>query len=235
MKIHYYLKSDQGLLDKNEDFVGYFKSDSLSAFIVCDGVGGYGNGDYASEFVAKRILEKVKQKKNSTNHIFQDVHSEFQQFKMNNSFSSKTSTTALSVVFREEAEITWSGDCRCYRLRKNHLIQLNFDHSLLMQEYRNNNLKRENFLSYPFKNIITSAIGLEDGFKVDQVVLPYCDQDLFLLCTDGLSDWVSEKNIQRILMEKESLMNIGKKLFEKAIELKSKDNISLILVKIDQQ
>jgi protein phosphatase len=120
------------------------------------------------------------------------------------------------------------GDSRLYRFREQ-LDQLTEDHSL-RQSIR---AKENKFLSAPFyRNVITRAIGTQAGILPDIGIIPLIAKDIYMLCSDGLSDYVEKNKILQILSSSFTLEEIGKKLVEAALKKGGNDNITLLLGRI---
>jgi protein phosphatase len=142
-------------------------------------------------------------------------------------------TTVVAVgFFDNQLSVAHVGDSRLYRLREDHLEQVTSDHSLLQELIDKGFYTPEEARKSLNKNLVTRAIGIEDTVAPDfqeEFVKP---GDIYLLCSDGLSDQVDDNEIAAILKSKGSdLDDAGRVLVGKANEYGGRDNISVILAR----
>jgi len=126
--------------------------------------------------------------------------------------------------------VAYSGDSRIYRLRKGRLVQLSVDHSLLNEYLRLRMIRPSEARSFPYKNVIMKALGLTDRGAFDFFTRRVQRDDLYLLCSDGLTDMVEDRDIQRILLGSGTLEERCHHLVEAAEEAGGHDNITAVLV-----
>ena len=124
------------------------------------------------------------------------------------------------------------GDSRAYRFRDNELCQITTDHSYVMELVKIGSITKEEAEVHPKKNIITRAIGVREDVEPDIVIADIKEGDKILLCTDGLSNMVSNKEMEKILTTECSTEEKVKKLVLLANHKGGLDNISLILIEI---
>lgn len=123
------------------------------------------------------------------------------------------------------------GDSRCYRLRDGQLAQLSTDHSLVQELVRNGTITQEEARNHPYKNIITRALGADEQVQVDAHDLQLNRSDVFLLCSDGLTDYLTDEELQDILLEQETdLQQKARKMVDIALERGGRDNITVLLL-----
>ena len=140
-------------------------------------------------------------------------------------------TTLVSVLFIGCKVIIHSvGDSRCYRFRKGNLIQLTEDQSEVWELYKTGAITKDEIRFHPRNNIITSAIGTEYNVKINEYIFEFNKEDLYLICSDGLSDMISDSEIERILISSLSLKEKCKVLIQAANDAGGKDNITVILI-----
>ena len=123
------------------------------------------------------------------------------------------------------------GDSRCYRWRNGQLSQLTRDHSLLQEQLDAGLLSPEAAQHVPYRNLVTRALGVENDVALDvgeHVVSP---GDLFLLCSDGLTDMLPDQAIAQLLKNSTPTDNLVQTLIDAANAAGGKDNISVILVR----
>lgn len=128
------------------------------------------------------------------------------------------------------------GDSRIYLLRDGILRQLTKDHSLVQRLVDNGTLTPEEAKHHPRKNIILQALGIDPSVSFDILAGAGLSHDIFLLCTDGLTDMVADSAIQEILLSSISIQHKVKELIAAAIAAGGRDNVTVILceVNIDQ-
>jgi protein phosphatase len=144
-------------------------------------------------------------------------------------------TTLVVGVFREDRLLLGHiGDSRCYRLRSGTLSQITKDHSLLQEQIDAGLISIEQAATSSIKNLVTRALGVEDAVALDvneHVVEP---GDLYLMCSDGLSDMVSDELIARIVGEDTGLDQKADLLISAANENGGRDNISVLMVSVSE-
>ena len=139
-------------------------------------------------------------------------------------------TTIVASYFVEKGVyIAHIGDSRAYRLRQGHLELLTEDHSLANEYVRMGILSPADLEHFPYKNVVTRACGLAEEVEVESVFETIEDGDLFLLCSDGLTDCVSDTDIHEILKTHEDLDDASALLVDAANRNGGTDNITVIL------
>ena len=236
--------------DHNEDNFYLHKDENL--FPVADGMGGHSSGEVASKIVVETIRDfftrtsrdpeatwpykMYKDKKYEENRLIVSIeegNKRVYEHSMKVSKDKKRSmgTTITAVLFVEGGVyIAWVGDSRIYRIRDGKIEQISEDHSLLNEMIKKNNMTDEEIENFPHKNVILRAIGLKPRVEVDCKFFPLKDKDIFLLCSDGLSGEVPDKDIGRIIVEANDLEDANKKLIQEANKNGGKDNITAALI-----
>jgi protein phosphatase len=126
------------------------------------------------------------------------------------------------------------GDSRVYRFRDSKLEMLTEDHSLLNDYIKMKRLTPEEIANFPHKNVIVRALGMKDTVKVDtRFELPQLN-DVYLLCSDGLSGPVTDEEIADILLRNADIQTATSKLIERANENGGPDNVTCVLVRWTQ-
>jgi protein phosphatase len=127
------------------------------------------------------------------------------------------------------------GDSRIYRLREKELTQISKDHSLVQEMLDNGYISEEEAQMSASRNLITRALGIADQVEVDVAQDTLENGDLYLLCSDGLTDLVTDDEIlQLLLLYKDDLKSGVKELIALANEKGGKDNISVILAGLQE-
>ena len=144
--------------------------------------------------------------------------------------------TTLALVFHQEDFIAVAhvGDSRVYRVRDGHIEQITEDHSFVNAQLRAGLITEEEALHSQHKNIITRAIGTRAAVKADVAVHPAQEGDLYLLCSDGLSDLVEGHEMLATLYDEEMDLERGvQALIDLANSRGGKDNITVVLARLD--
>ena len=144
-------------------------------------------------------------------------------------------TTIVSVHFANStAYVGHVGDSRVYFFREGTLKQITEDHSLLNDYIKMKRLTAEEIANFPHKNVIVRALGMKDTVKVDtRFEVPQLN-DLYVLCSDGLSGPVSDHEMAQILSDHQDIQVATSKLIERANENGGPDNVTCVLVRWTQ-
>lgn len=125
--------------------------------------------------------------------------------------------------------VVFSGDSRIYRLRGGRLKQLTHDHSLLNEYIRLDMIKPSEARTFPYRNVIMRALGLKERADIEFFRRRAEEGDLYLLCTDGLTDMIEDRLIADIMMSAGSLEERCQRLVDAAMEAGGLDNITVLL------
>lgn len=223
----------------NEDNIGVLQ-DQL--FIVADGVGGNPGGEVASKILVQSITEAFTNNFPSDNKDTASIHQFFhesiqngnrkifQEASENHQIANMATTLAAAYFAQKHVLLAHVGDSRIYRYNDKGLELLTKDHSIVQQMLDRHEITSEEAFSHPWKNIITQSIGHGEDVDIDIDVIPSEPGDLFLLCSDGLSDMVQDVVIEEILdRNRKDLQKSISELLNRALENGGKDNISIIL------
>ena len=144
-------------------------------------------------------------------------------------------TTVVSIAFAgSHVYCAYVGDSRVYRIRDTKLVQLTEDHSLANEFIRLGVLKPEDLPSFPYKNVIVRALGLQEEVEVDSFYRTAKPGDRFLLCSDGLTDLVSDEEIAEILTDVPGAKAAAEALVADALELGGVDNVTVMIVDVHE-
>ncbi len=251
--------TDVGLLrDHNEDTVA---SDESYGFVVlADGMGGYQAGEVASEIavlsITAELTEAIEHKTDFANETTQAVdnldlmrfeaqalasavkHANESIFYVSNTVQEceGMGTTLVAGVFADNRLLVGHiGDSRLYRLRGQTLQQLTEDHSLLQEQINAGLMTVEQAKFSPHKNLVTRALGVDAQVELALNVHAVAVGDIYLLCSDGLSDMVDDSEIERTLNHcSGDLRFAAQTLVNMANDQGGQDNISVILVRVKQ-
>lgn len=235
--------SDIGLVrEHNEDVWAAYPERGL--FLLADGMGGHAAGEVAARGAVDHVYELVKQwhppkqiMPDEAVSFFHDLLKKvntfvYQKGQENPSLSGMGTTLCLLYLLPAHAIIAHVGDSRIYRFRENHLEQLTEDHSLIAELISLGAMKADESETFPYKHILTRAIGTHSLVEPTVNYLTIKPNDCFLLCSDGLTNMISDSDIERVLTSHSSLEESGSALVGLANASGGIDNITLMLVKI---
>lgn len=236
--------SDVGLVrENNEDF--WDSISELNFFALADGMGGHRAGEVASKEAVKIFCQLIQRyharKKGATFHeirevypyLIEQVNSHVYELSRNDEQLKGMGTTLCCIQFFEHGVLyAHVGDSRIYRLHRGKFEQLTSDHSLLKELRDLGHTNASEIPEFLYKNIITRAIGTEPVVEPTVQTCRLVDGDIFLMCTDGLSDLLSSHEIHDILKKNEQLEDCVTKLISMARERGGHDNITVVVMKV---
>lgn len=239
------VKSDKGRIREiNEDYLSVVTGnpDMPKAFIIADGMGGHNAGEIASkhavESVAGYIRESLELLSDSgavpevIEQMMKKANKEvYGKSKESEANFGMGTTLIVAVLLKNNIYIGHIGDSRAYLLREDKMERITTDHSYIEELIKNGTLKREEAENHPKKNLITRALGCSEEILVDSYTCSIREKDVFLLCTDGLTNMLDETQIADILTNNEDPQLACAELVNKANDRGGEDNISVIVVK----
>lgn len=236
-------KTDPGRArENNEDSVAFDASAYLG--VLADGMGGYNAGEVASGMATAFIKSEMARwlseagKQASTREIRRALEicvdnanrSVFNAASSNAQYSGMGTTLVVAVFHSEKLLLGHIGDSRCYRLRKGEMTQITKDHSLLQEQIDAGLLTPEQAATASHKNLVTRALGVEDAVLLELNEHDVEPGDLYLLCSDGLSDMANDSEIAAILDTQTPMAQKADSLISIANEHGGRDNISVLLI-----
>jgi serine/threonine protein phosphatase PrpC len=244
MNFEYFAQTDPGQIrDNNEDSVVI--DDENQLVVLADGMGGYNAGEVASAMatsfvkieLGRWLLEgghvaSTRELKRAMEICIDNANrSIFNSANANPSYAGMGTTMVMGVFVGSRAMIGHVGDSRCYRLRGTTLQQLTRDHSLLQEQIDAGLISEEQAKFATHKNLVTRALGVEDTVLLEVNEFRVEDGDIYLFCSDGLSDMVADERLAAILQPDGTLVDKGGSLVDAANASGGRDNISVILVR----
>lgn len=238
--MRYSLKTDKGIVrTSNQDscFVTVFDDDSCFA-VVCDGMGGPKAGDVASQIAIKNISERfiagwrngisMSSVKNLLTTAINAANiCVYDAAASNENYQGMGTTLVAAVVINDDMVIANIGDSRAY-LAANELKVLTKDHSLVQQLIDTGELSEEAAKSFPYKNVITRALGIDEHIEIDFSEYKIGSGEFVLLCSDGLTNFVSESEILGII-KNNPVEAVAEKLINAANSNGGGDNITAVV------
>lgn len=215
----------------NQDALISSPKDSLWG--VADGMGGHNGGEAASTGARDGLLEQLSGKVPEQGALRTAIgavnRSLFLLQKEDETLSGMGTTLTVLWVSDQCVYIGHVGDSRAYRLRDGEFKQMTEDHSVVAELLRSGMLTPEQAANHPMRNVITRAVGTEDGIEIDLMCEERRPGDVWLVCSDGLHGMVTDEKMAEII-KKNKLEKAADKLIAAALEGGGRDNISLVLL-----
>lgn len=237
MSIRVESRTDKGLIRSvNEDAIATLPKQGV--VILADGMGGYNAGEVASHLAVETIVQRLQtQNAPDVDAMVSAVEAAndaiITAIKEQAALKGMATTIALAHFGEEKACFAYVGDSRIYRYRNGVLTQVSSDHSMaqeLVDQGMFSSLDEAQEAGVK-KNILTRGVGIDVEIKVDAQEQPIREGDLYLFCSDGLSDLVKDDEIQRVISRVQmSLAEKADQLVDMALSRGGKDNVSVILV-----
>lgn len=223
--------------------VRYNNEDSLAViepetFVVADGMGGQAAGEIASQMLVSTVQKFLSETFQTwdenilTQAILKSNDEILKTAKSDEKYRGMGTTATVLHLENGRAFYAHIGDSRIYLLRKNNLEQITQDHSYVETLVRNGKITPEEAKRHPMKNVLVQAVGAMLNLSVDAGNFFVESGDIFLLCTDGLTNMVDNEHIKKILLE-HAEKNPAVELTNAALENGGRDNISVIVVECD--
>jgi serine/threonine protein phosphatase PrpC len=233
--------SDRGLSEKrplNED--SFYSDPERHIFAVADGVGGANAGEVASQTAIEVLSEAFR-------HNLEDADIEdlmelaiqranasiHQMAKEQPKFSMMATTVVALHLDGYRATIGHVGDSRLYRLAPDgKLFRETEDHSVVEEEVRAGRMTPAQAATHPSRNVISRALGAEDGVEVDMKTIEVEDGTTFLLCSDGITRHIPDDEIRQLLGGRQALKEICAEMKRRCYERGAEDNLTALLVRV---
>ncbi|MBW6409787.1 Stp1/IreP family PP2C-type Ser/Thr phosphatase [Clostridium weizhouense] len=231
------LVSDVGLKRTlNEDFTIYLEKEDFKIYVVADGMGGHNAGEVASKMAAEQIVKYVEEKFFSITKeeliesaIQKSNELIFEYSKTNQALNGMGTTVTACLITKDFIHIANVGDSSCLAVKDGKITKITKDHSLVQELIDSGSITEEDAINHPKKNIITRALGT--GRKVDVDIFPLKSNqyDLYILCSDGLTNELTNEEILSIINEENDYNNAANRLVNLAKEKGGRDNITVLL------
>lgn len=245
IEVKSFSKTDVGKVrQNNEDFYGEFRIDTEHmVFVVADGMGGHNAGEVASRLAVltffesyKKYIEEVKEPEKAIELAFYDANKRvFEEGVGKESQQGMGTTLSVLVLKGGNAFLGHVGDSRIYLIREDECKKLTRDHSLVGKLRENGVISEEEARVHPRRNILYLSLGVKESIT-PQISggIELKDGDIFVVCSDGLSNMVTDEEIKII-----SINNPPKKAVEKMIEIAKErgapDNVTVEVIKIEKR
>lgn len=245
MKLTAYGQTDVGRMRSNNEDCFYL-DEQRGLFIVADGMGGHAAGEIASKMAVDTVCEAIESKFNEqmapeelqpllAAAVTQANRSISQAAAENPTWHGMGTTLTVLLLHARQAFLTHVGDSRLYRWRNKTLTRLSDDHTLIDAQLRRGIISEREASQSDLRNILLQAVGITEELDICQKTLPTEPGDCFLLCSDGLTDMLSQESISEILTSS-SLPQTGcRELMAAALAAGGRDNITAVLVTVDNK
>lgn len=224
----------------NQDYAAvFYNQNNYPLAILADGMGGHRAGDVASKKAVEEIGAAWQQSdlanpEKTAQWLIQQIQSENQAiFELGNEqpeLSGMGTTIVAVALFEQQMTIAHVGDSRIYLLRQGRLQQLTEDHSLVNELVKSGEITPEQAINHPRKNVLIRSVGMPGTLEVDVASYYYQEKDYLLLCSDGLTNMVSDAEIANTILFSDDLQQALDRLIEKANAAGGLDNITAIVI-----
>jgi len=247
-------QTDPGMVrSHNEDSITY--DADLGLVVLADGMGGYNAGEVASGMAVTMVSAEMKQALSNVQPYAPDGESGepmaaslllenarkanasiFQTSQSQPQCAGMGTTLVAALFYDNRLSVVHVGDSRMYRLRGESYEQVTRDHSLLQEQIDSGLISREDAKLSRNKNLVTRAVGIDPEVEPEVHTYETLVGDIYLLCSDGLSDMVGDEDVgQTLVMLRSNLQLAADQLVQMANDNGGRDNISVILVKINHE
>lgn len=231
-------RSDVGKVrSNNED--AFFTTDSDGIFLVADGMGGHKAGEVASSIARDEISSKLTRQDPGDNvealirEAFLSANEKVRATASANTDQQGMGCTCVVLMLRDQNFfVAHVGDSRIYLFRKGQLKQVTRDHSYVEELFIRGLINEEEKKGHPYRNQITRYIGCSSKLEVDITSGPVWNGDVFLLCSDGLTEEVKDDKIEEVFSKSLDPDATANLLVDEALKNGGKDNVSVVIVQV---
>ncbi len=233
--------TDVGKLRKvNQDYV-YINNEPIGSldnlYIVADGVGGHKAGEVASEVAIDSFEQFIYETEDDevldllVSALAYANEQVFNLAKTNKQYENMGTTLLATTIKNNKIFIAHVGDCRLYGIRNNKIAQMTSDHTYVMDLFKAGVISKEEAENSKESNVLTRALGTEKNVKADALFCDVFEDDIFIMCSDGLSDMLTDDEIFQ-LASKKSVPTQEKveNLIQEANNNGGRDNIAVIII-----
>ena len=231
--------SNVGKIRANNQDSGYAGS---YLFVVADGMGGHAGGDVASAIAIRRITEVDRQYTSAHDAVFAlqsaliAANSLLAETVFEHNELTGMGTTVSGIVrVGHQVAIAHIGDSRIYRLRGGKLEQISADHTFVQRLVDSGRITPEEAAVHPRRSVLMRVLGDVDAApEIDTQVLDTAPGDRWLICSDGLSSYVSDDKIEHVLTTFPDTNEAADKLVKESLDAGAPDNVTVVLLDVDE-
>jgi protein phosphatase len=213
----------------------------LNLFLVADGMGGHAAGEVASSMAVETVQESISKDAGTANSHFAAHRLEmaikasnqkiYQAGKQSPALAGMGTTIVSVLLYQDTAYIGYVGDSRAYLIRQDEITQITTDHSLVNEYLKKGMMTPEEAEHHPLKHVLSRALGTAPDVEVDILSVPLKSEDILLLCSDGLSNTVTQQiMLQTLKRSKGNLQEACHQLIEQANSRGGADNITVVIL-----
>ena len=236
--MEFYSTTDVGKKRKNnEDYYSNYNSEEFNLFIVADGMGGYSAGEIASNLAVNIIMDYIISNFDKGNifDVIAEAVKKANDYILKESYKKEEcrgmgTTIVIALIVDDLLYYSNVGDSRIYTYFENKLNQISKDHSYVQELLDVGAITEEDAKFYP-KNLVTSAVGTEDRYKINIDKIPLKKDEYILLCTDGLTDLIDDVDIEDVLQNEYEVKELCEILQYMANSTGGYDNITITIIK----
>lgn len=229
--------SDIGMVRSlNEDFAYYLENEKFKVYVVADGMGGHNAGEVASKMAAEGVVEYISQKidledgKDILKRAIEYVNRNIYNYSLENDAYNGMGTTITACLKTDKIiQVANVGDSSCFGIKENSIIKITKDHSLVQELLDLGTISEDEAANHPKKNIITRAVGTGEEVQVDIFTIDNGKYDMYLLCSDGLTNELTKEEMLTVINEEKELMGACNRLVNIAKYKGGRDNVTVLL------
>lgn len=223
---------------RNEDSMLVSLDQPVKIIAVADGMGGHQGGDVASA-LAVEVLKHSEISPDDVGRELREVVCKaneqiLERAQEKDSLWGMGTTLTLAGIHGNQALITHVGDSRAYLLRNGSLQRLTYDHSFVENLLREGKITEQEAKQHPQRHVVLQALGVEKIVEIDQKTVELHRSDLIMLCTDGVTDYLSDEELEEILQDQQDLQALAERLVEEANARGGHDNSTVVLYRFNQ-
>lgn len=231
-------KTDRGRIrETNQDYVLTFKGSKYTLLIVADGMGGHNAGETASRMAATTLREFIIENINSYHEkdelirdgILEANRKVFEESLKDEKYKGMGTTVTCCLILQNKLYLGHVGDSRAYIINVREIRKISEDHSYVQELINKGSITEAEAQMHPQRNLITRAIGIDKYVVVDTKIENLEDKDCVLLCSDGLTSYVSSEEMWKMILDKRE--DAVDDLINLANERGGSDNISIIIAR----
>lgn len=232
----------------NED--NYLINDALRIYVCCDGMGGHAGGEFASQIAVttiEEVLASIRDEQGDDAEMPEEQLTQekikyavrlagkriYERAQAEPDYRGMGTTAVLLYFLNGMAYIAHVGDSRGYLVRGGEISQRTEDHSWVNEQIKHGLITPEAAKHHRFRNIITRSLGFQEEVEVDTQVLKAEPGDLFMMCSDGLTNHVEDDEMRDLLVER-PFQQVAQDLVRLACERGGDDNITAVIARVDQ-
>lgn len=230
------IKSDVGVVRSlNEDYAKVIEEKEFRLYVVADGMGGHNAGEVASHTAVNSVISYIKENyKNEGTNVLKNAVSFanrviFDKATEGSEFKGMGTTLVAALIINDSIIIANVGDSICFGINNNNIVKLTKDHSLVQELIDSGSITEEEGRKHPKKNVITRALGTNYKVDIDIFVLEYSAYSKYVLCTDGLTNELSNEEILNEIKNANYFDSACENLVILAKERGGRDNITVVL------